>query len=69
MTTYTIERLGVTYDVSPYEDDGELFAAIHSASGLERFGSDELASLFSEYVHRELAQELERIMAEEANQP
>lgn len=69
MTTYTIKRLGVTYEVEPYEDDGELFAVIHSASGLERFGSDELASLFSEYVHRELARELERLMIAEASEP
>lgn len=69
MTTYTIKRLGVTYDVSPYEDDGELFAVIHSASGLERFGSDELASVFDEDTHRALAKELERLMIAEASEP
>lgn len=69
MTTYTIKRLGVTYEVEPYEDEGELFAVIHSATGLERFGSDELATLFDEHTHRALAKKLERIMAEEANQP
>lgn len=67
--TYTIERLGVTYEVEPYEDDGELFAVIHSASGLESFGSDELASMFDEEAHQWLAAELKRRMIAEASEP
>lgn len=67
--TYTIERLGVTYEVEPYEDNGELFAVIHSATGLESFGSDELASMFDEEAHQWLSAELKRQMIAEASEP
>lgn len=67
--TYTIERLGVTYEVEPYEDDGELFAVIHSATGLDSFGSDELASMFDEESHEWLSAELKRRMIAEASEP
>lgn len=67
--TYTIERLGVTYEVEPYEDDGELFAVIHSATGLESFGRDELASMFDEESHQWLSAELKRRMIAEASEP
>lgn len=67
--TYTIERLGVTYEVEPYEDDGELFAIIHSATGLAGFGSDELASMFDEEAHQWLSAELKRRMIAEASEP
>lgn len=67
--THTIERMGVTYKVEPYEDDGEIFAVIHSASGLEGFGSDELASMFDEEAHQWLSAELKRRMIAEANDP
>lgn len=67
--TYKIERLGVTYEVEPYEDDGELFAVIHSATGLDSFGSDELASMFDEEAHQWLSAELKRILTQEASEP
>lgn len=67
--TYTIERLGVTYKVEPYMDDGEIFAVIHSASGLESFGSDELASMFDKEAHQWLSAELKRRMIAEASEP
>lgn len=67
--TYKIERLGVTYEVEPYEDDGELFAVIHSATGLESFGSDDLASMFDEEAHQWLSSELNRRMIAEASEP
>lgn len=67
--TYKIERLGVTYEVEPYEDDGEIFAVIHSASGLETFGGDELASMFDEEAHQWLSAELKRRMIAEASEP
>lgn len=67
--TYTIERLGVTYEVEPYEDDGEVFAVIHSATGLESFGSDELASMFDEEAHQWLSAELKRRMIAERDEP
>lgn len=66
---YKIERLGVTYEVEPYEDGGELFAIIHSATGLDSFGSDELASMFDEEAHQWLAAELKRRMIAEASEP
>ena len=67
--TYTIERLGVTYEVEPYDDDGEIFAIIHSASGLASFGSDELASMFNEEACEWLSAELRRRMIAEASEP
>lgn len=67
--TYKIKRLGVTYEVEPHEDDGDLFVIIHSASGLENFGSDELASMFDEEAHEWLTAELKRRMIAEASEP
>lgn len=66
--TYTIKRFGVTYEVEPYEDEGEIFAVIRSASGLESLGSDELASMFDEEAHQRLVAELERRMIAEARE-
>lgn len=63
---YTIEHMGITYEVEPYVDDGEIFAVIHSASGLASFGSDELASFFDEEAHQWLSAELKRRMIAEA---
>lgn len=67
--TYKIKRLGVTYEVEPYEDDGELFAVIHSATGLDSWGSDELAAMFDEEAHEWLSAELKRRMIAEASEP
>jgi len=64
--TYTIERLGVTYEVEPYEDDGELFAVIHRVDGLEQYGPDELPAMFDQDAHTELAKRLGVILRKEA---
>ena len=65
---YEITLAGVTYIVEPLIDDGELFAAIRSVSGLEQYGSDELPGLFSEDVQHELARELAEIMQAEGDE-
>ena len=60
MNHYKIELYDVTYHVEPYVDDGEIFAVIHRADGLEQFGSDELPGLFDEATHIKLS----RLLAE-----
>lgn len=65
---YEIKRHGVTYVVEPMIDDDEMFAVIRSARGLEAYGADDLAGLFSEAVQRELTRELAEIMQAEGDE-
>lgn len=63
--TYPIKLAGVTYQVEPYFDEGQLFAVIHSMEGLEKYGLDELHMLVSDSVHAELVRQLGVILEEE----
>lgn len=60
---YDIVLNGITYTVTAYSDDGAIFANIHSASGLDNFGADELPELFNEETHEILTAVLRRIMS------
>lgn len=65
---YEITQHGVTYVVEPLIDDGELFAVIRSASGLEAYGAEDLPELFGDQVHARLARELEAMMLAEGGE-
>jgi len=66
MNHYQIKSAGLTYHVEPFFDDGELFAVIHRAEGLEQYGPDELPAMFDQDVHTELAKLLGVILRKEA---
>lgn len=59
---YEIVLNGITYTVTAYNDGGAIFANIHSASGLDNFGADELPELFNEETHKTLTAVLRLIM-------
>ena len=65
---YEITKGSVVYVVEPLIDDGELYAVIRSASGLDTYGSDELSALFSEAVQHDLARELAEMMQAEGDE-
>jgi len=62
MNHYQIKFAGLTYHVEPFFDDGELFAVIHRAEGLEQYGPDELPAMFDQEAHTELAKLLGEVL-------
>lgn len=68
MNHYQIKFAGLTYHVEPFFDDGELFAVIHRAEGLEQYGPDELPAMFDQDVHTELAKMLGEVLRKEAEE-
>lgn len=68
MSHYQIKFAGLTYYVEPFFDEDQLFAVIHKAEGLERFGPDELPYLFNQEVHTELAKRLGEVLRKEAEE-
>lgn len=59
---YDILLNDITYTVTAYNDDGDIFANIHSVRGLGQFGADELPELFNEETHQTLTAVLRRII-------
>lgn len=59
---YDIVLNDITYTVTAYNDDGAIFANIHSVSGLEQYAPDQLPGHFDEDTHETLNVMLRRII-------